>query len=344
VTVPDQGSALEPPQIREVIPEGIWPEPGAVNPVPYNSSVAVLIESSEGIDTRDPLSVSFVIDDGVNRYTRYLNDTNAKGRKIVRAVPLDGRGDVSNFLWVVYYRSNEPKAGDVAGMPPVPPEYPFGATAQVSVNVADIKKQVVLTENVTLLIEDEQERQVTLSLLPEMAVSEDSPAAGYTIYEVTFPDEPQGAAIIYDNVLPDETGIVPYVGPSEDIPPLDVPGTEAVGTQINLQPPTVFPRGVTVRIPCPGYSSADEVKTLTIYYYNGTGWVPACDGEGNVLPGGLGWMVPGSREDYDSYVEIGVYHFSAVITGTTSGTTVAVGSSGGGGGGGCFIGSLFENQ
>jgi hypothetical protein len=330
----------DPATIIEVIPEGIWPAPQGDIPVPINSSVAVLLESGEGINLSDPLSVTFVIDDGVSRYTRYLNDTNAKGRKIVRAVPLDGSNGVSKFLWVVYYRSNEPKAGDVAGMPPVAPEYPFGATVQVSVDIRDIKKDAVLTENVTLIIEDEGEREATMSLSPQMVVSEDSPAAGYTIYEVTFPNEPQGAAIIYDNVLPVETGIDPYVGPSEDIPPLDVPSAEAVGTQINLQPPTVFPRGVTVRIPCPGYSSADEVKTLTIYYYNGTGWVPACDGEGNLLPGGLGWMVPGSREDYDSYVEIDVYHFSAVVTGTTSGTTVTVVS--GGGGGGCFISSIME--
>jgi hypothetical protein len=100
---------------------------------------------------------------------------------------------------------------------------------------------------------------------------------------------------------------------------------------------------VTVRIPCPGYNTIEEVRTLVIYYYNGTEWVPACDGGGNVLPGGLGWMVPGSREDFNSYVEIDVYHFSAAVAGqitkTDSGTRVTVKS---GGGGGCFIDSLMR--
>jgi hypothetical protein len=303
--------------------------------------------------------VIFHVQDGVQSYTRRLNDTNAKGKKILRAVPLDGSKDVSKFLWVVYYRSNEPKAGELAGGPSIAPEYPFGSTVNVTVNVMDITKEVMLTETVSLRIEDEEEREVSMGLLPEMSMLEDSPAAGYTVYEVIFPDEPQGAAIIYDSVLPDETGIVPYVGPAEEVPPLDVPGAEAVGVQINLQPPTVFPRGVTVRIPCPGYSDANAVQALNIYYYNGNDWVMACDGDGNVQPGGLGWMVPGSRENFDSYVEIDVYHFSAVIMGTTSGTTVTVESlrdgvgsgsrttvtvqsGGGGGGGGCFIDSLMR--
>jgi hypothetical protein len=50
--------------------------PQADKPVDQRLS-AVLLGSSEGIDISDPLSVTFVIDDGVNS-TRYLNDTNAK--------------------------------------------------------------------------------------------------------------------------------------------------------------------------------------------------------------------------------------------------------------------------
>jgi hypothetical protein len=52
-------------------------------------------------------------------------------------------------------------------------------------------------------------------------------------------------------------------------------------------------------------------------------------------------MVPGSRVNHNgnpAWIEIDVYHFSAVIVATNSGTTVAVET--GGGGGGCFISAL----
>jgi hypothetical protein len=100
----------------------------------------------------------------------------------------------------------------------------------------------------------------------------------------------------------------------------------------------VFPSGVTVVVPCPGYTN---VSGLYVYYYNGQQWVMACDPSGNVQPGGVGWMVPGSRVNHNgnpAWIEIKVYHFSAVIVATNSGTTVTVES--GGGGGGCFISAL----
>jgi hypothetical protein len=76
---------------------------------------------------------------------------------------------------------------------------------------------------------------------------------------------------------------------------------------------------------------------------NGQQWVMACDPNGNVQPGGVGWMVPGSRVNHNgdqAWIEIKVYHFSAVIVATNSGTTVTVESGGIGGGGGCFISAL----
>jgi len=86
------------------------------------------------------------------------------------------------------------------------------------------------------------------------------------------------------------------------------------------------------------------VSGLYVYYYNGQQWIMACDPAGNVQPGGVGWMVPGSRVNHNgspSWIEIGVYHFSAVIAAMPSGTTVVVGKRGGGGGG-CFIDSLMK--
>jgi hypothetical protein len=44
-------------------------------------------------------------------------------------------------------------------------------------------------------------------------------------------------------------------------------------------------------------------------------WQPACDKDGNLLPGGEGWMVSGSRVNHPEtsppLIEIQVYHFSA---------------------------------
>jgi hypothetical protein len=99
---------------------------------------------------------------------------------------------------------------------------------------------------------------------------------------------------------------------------------------------------VTVVIPCAGYTNVDG---LYVYYYNGQQWVMACDPGGNVQPGGVGWMAPGSRVNHNgnpAWIELKVYHFSAVIVATNSGTTVTVESGGGGGGGGCFVDSLMR--
>jgi len=110
---------------------------------------------------------------------------------------------------------------------------------------------------------------------------------------------------------------------------------EAVGAPMNLQPPTVFNTPVKIFIPCPDNT---DVSGLSVYLYNGTEWILACDAAGVVQVGGEGWMVPGSRVDHNngnpSTIEIQVYHFSGVQSGTTTGGGV---TPGGGNGGGCFI-------
>ena len=85
---------------------------------------------------------------------------------------------------------------------------------------------------------------------------------------------------------------------------------------------------------------------LSVYFYNGTDWVLACDAAGIVQSGAEGWMVPGSRVNYNngnpSTIEIQVYHFSGVQPGLLSSPQIAV--SGGGGGGGCFIDTLVDGS
>jgi hypothetical protein len=68
----------------------------------------------------------------------------------------------------------------------------------------------------------------------------------------------------------------------------------AVGEPLNMQPRTDYSTPVNVRVRSSDRSRGDD---LIIYRDNGTNWVQACDSDGNILPGGEGWMVPGSRED-----------------------------------------------
>ena len=154
----------------------------------------------------------------------------------------------------------------------------------------------------------------------------------------------EGAKIYYDNGEP----ITPRFGPVNELPPLNVPGEEIVGIPVNLQPPNVFNTPVKLMIPCPGYTDVSRIK---LYLYDGTSWVAAMDENGNVLPGGIDFIVPNSRVNHNngspSAVEIQVYHFTgiqAVNIGpaplVVAAPAAAPGGGGGGGGGGCFIDSI----
>ena len=314
-----------PPQIREVIPSGS-------GPVPNNSSFAVRLEAMQGINIAESSGVALTINDGASTYRRNLNSTNASGAEIVKAIPLGSGVTAFKNLWIAYYRSNE------TAMPNL---FPSGVTVQITVEATDVRNDRMPPKSFTFRIQTEAEEDEEGENLPYFVTLTDEPAPGLTTSRVVdATSELHGAAIIYDSSLPWETGIVPYLGPSDAVPNLNITGHTGVGWAMNLLPPSVFPDGVTLLIPCPGYR---DVGGLSLFYYSGTSWVMACDPAGNVQPGGVGWMVPGSRVNHNgnpSWIEIKVYHFSAVITGTTSGTTVTVES--GGGGGGCFIDSLMR--
>ena len=316
-----------PPQVKEVIPAG-------KGPIPSNSVFAVRLEATQGIDITQSSGVTVTVTDSTQTYKRNLNDKNAADNEIVKAIPLDSGGTMSKNLWIAYYRSNETALDD---------EFASGVTVTVTFEATDVRKDSMTPKTLTFRIQTAGEEQEELDNSPFVIPQADFPSLGLTTSGVTDTTSPlYGAAIIYDSSLPENTGIIPYVGPTENIPVFDVSGYTGVGVEMNLLPPAVFPSGVTVVVPCPGYTS---VSGLYVYYYNGQQWVMACDPAGNVQPGGVGWMVPGSRVDRNgnpSWIEIGVYHFSAVIVATDSGTTVAVETGGGGGGGGCFIDSLMR--
>jgi hypothetical protein len=111
-------------------------------------------------------------------------------------------------------------------------------------------------------------------------------------------------------------------------------------------PHTVFNNPVKLYIP---FADGTDVTALDIHYFNGLRWLPACDAGGNLLPGGEGWMVPGSRVNHPDqslpFIEIEVYHFSAaqaVVSGSSTTTDYRHNQSSGSGAAvyaECFIGS-----
>jgi hypothetical protein len=126
-----------------------------------------------------------------------------------------------------------------------------------------------------------------------------------------------GAKVVYSSREPQ----IPAFGPSDEIEEMSLAEIRAAGLPLNLTPHTVFDTPIKLFIPV-----ADDVDITTagLAYHDGTQWLPAADADGNVLAGGEGWMVPGSRIDHTdsrpALIEVQVYHFSgalAVVGGTT---------------------------
>lgn len=343
----------DPPVIKEVSPRN---DSGVKNSVriPNNTAFAVRFSAPNNISLTDSSGVTLSIHDGVTNYTRRLNDTNESGVTLVQAVPLDSGSTRSEKLWVVYYRANE------SGITPV---YHHEATVGISVYATDIRKNSMVPEMFNFKIEGVTDFSRAAQDMPQTTTTSESGITKVEVSEGTL----RGAAILYD-VSAERTGATPYFGSSNDIPALDISGANGVGAPMNLQPPVVFPEGLTLLIPAPGYS---DVSGLGVYYHNGEKWVLACNAAGTVQTDGEGWMIPGSRVNHNngnpSTIEIQVYHFSAAMAGSIpaggsggggdgsggdggggggsgggggGGAAGSGGAGGGGGGGGCFITTL----
>jgi len=310
--------------IKEVIPHnkaGI----DDTTRIPHNTSFAARIEDSDGIDTTDPESITFTINDG---FLPTIYDYNVGNTDVVRVIQLDPTQNINNLtkLWVVYDRSTDYTYG---------PVFEFGATVTISVDAKDRLGNWMNQGTYSFKVETEAQYINAQNNLPPTTTTPDSPSPGLTTISVDSGDL-VGAQIIFDSY---ET-VSPTFGPLNELSALSISGVNGVGVPMNLQPPTVFDdpvnKPVTIFIPCPGHQ---YVNALNIYRYTGTSWVLACDVSGNVQPGGEAWMVPGSRVNHNNgsppTIEIRVYHFTGVQAGSPS-------SSGGGStdeaaGGGCFI-------
>jgi hypothetical protein len=332
----DTSPAPTPPEIKEVNPHDKAGIDDSIR-VPANTSFAVRIEDADGIDMTDGASIRFTITDGINAvYERDLSDTD-----VVRVIKLSADPDSRvTQLWAVYDRSMEAGYGN----------YAYDTDVSIKVEAKDRRDDWMTPRSYDFNIETQAEHQDAEDHAPdtgplapaELAVVD--PEQTYdTGLKVTDGDL-EGAIVVYDSGEPVE----PTFGPTEELPPFDAPGMDAVGVPMNLQPPTVFTTPVKILIPCPG---AADVSNLSVYFFNGEDYVLACDAGGHVQPDAAGWMVSGSRVDHPesspASIELRVYHFTGVqaglarssddIDGDTAEAAAPSGASSGGDGGGCFI-------
>ena len=325
VTINVSGTATvpTPPEVKETNPHHNAGIDDSTR-IPSDTSFAIRLEDSDGIDVTDTSSIKFTIDDGDNEaYTRDLsNDT------VVRVVKLTEDEDRQvTKLWAVYDRSKE----DILGI------YPYDADVNIKVDAKDRRGDWMTQVSYNFNVETKSEKDDAEVNSPDtVPVAGDDPALddpGYDAgIEVTSGDL-ESAKIVYDS----NEAVQPTLGPTDELPPLDEADVNAVGVSMNLQPPTVFTTPVKIFIPLP---SGRDVSGVSIYLYNGTDWIEAYGPEG-ILPGGEGCIVPKSRVNNDSgadqpNVAIKMYHFTGVQAGISTSTPPAP-SGDGGGGGGCFI-------
>ncbi len=290
--------------------------------VPNNSSFAVLIDSANGININQN-SITFIIDDGDRIYNRNLSSNTMRVVKLTN----DDHSQVT-LLWAVYDRSQ-----DTYG------NFEFDSNINIKIDAYDSYGNSMNQASYDFNVESEAEHDEAQANLPDTgSVDPADPALGgaYDTGVQVNSGDLEGTMIVYSSSEP----VPPSFGPVDEISEIDLPGIESVGIPMHFQPPTIFDTPVKVFIPCHGYA---DVSGLSVYFYNGTSWELACDSDGIIQPAGEYWMVPDSRVNHNdpglSYIEIMVYHFSGIQTGTSLSSDGS--SSGGGddgaGGGGCFI-------
>jgi hypothetical protein len=155
----------------------------------------------------------------------------------------------------------------------------------------------------------------------------------------------KGLIVLYNSVT--DPGVIPTLGPPENIPSLNLPNQVAVGTRLNLQPSgAVFRQPVWIEFPCPGYSGMSQ---LNLARYDDNVWTQVWDGSTGVLTAaGEEWLDGepqyNASEDPQTVVIL-VKHFTGVqaaVSGQSVARSVSAGSGDGGGGGGCFISTMAE--
>jgi hypothetical protein len=318
-----------PPGIIEINPhDGAGIDPDTTR-VPNNASFAVLIEDEDGIDITDLTSIRFTVNDSLN--PEYDWDLGAI--YVVRVIKITSDPDTEvTKLWAVYDR-----AVDIYG------NYGYDTDVNIKIDAKDRRGDWMTQGSFDFNIETQPEHDDAQANQPDVVLA-GTTGTGYDAGIEIANGELQGAKILYNSNEP----VSPIFGPTDELPAFDVNDIDAVGLPMNLQPPTVFNSPVKIFVPCPGYA---DVSGLSIYLYDGTDWLLACEANGNVQPGGENWMVRGSRVNnnngFPSTIEIQIYHFSGVQAGLPAAAGGGGSDDGGGGGsddgggdGGCFITAL----
>jgi len=270
--------------------------------IPNNSSFAVLIESANGININQN-SITFIIDDGDRIYNQNLSSNT------VRVVKMTNEDNSQvTLLWAVYDRSQ-----DTYG------NYEFDANVNIRIDANDSYGNSMNQVSYDINVESEAEHNEAHdpANLPDTGPVD--PANSFlggdydTGIQVNSGDL-EGAMIVYNSLEP----VPPSFAPAYEISEMELPDVESVEIPMHFQPPTIYDTPVKVFIPCPGYT---DVSSLSVYFFNGTNWALACDADGIIQPESEYWMVPDSRVNHNdpnlSYIEIEVYHFSAVQAGTS---------------------------
>ena len=278
--------------------------------VPDDTPFGVLIESTYGIDLTESASIRFEIDDGIHFV--YKRDLSSDTMRVVEVINEDPN---QTLIWVVYDRSLESF---------LPPLYFPDKIVRITVHAIDTRQNSLSPRQFRFKIEPATGPDVEFDRLPDYDFMDRDQLLFETHHDAgmeILSGELQGAKIIYSSKEP----LTPGFGPSDEIEALNLEDSRGIGVPLNLIPHTVFHTPVKVMIPFP---DGTDIANMDIFYYNGIEWLAACDIDGNVLPGGKGWMVPGSRVNHPDasppFVEIQVYHFSAAQGGfvvVSSGTT-----------------------
>jgi len=290
------------------------PQPDAgistLTEVPDDTTFGALIESEFPINPADPDAIRFEIDDGV--HYPYLRDLSSPTMRVVEVIEED---PLQTLIWVVYERALENL---------LPPVFFPDQVVSITVSVADMRQNKLAPQLFRFKIESDPGRDVELDRIPEYDFIDSDELIFDTPYDSgmeVLGGELVGASIIYNSEEP----LTPGFGPVDEIEALNLDDAEGIGAPLNLIPHTVFQMPVKIMIPFP---DGTDISSMDIFYHNGVEWLPACDSDGNVLPGGRGWMVAGSRVNHYAtstpLVELQVYHFSATQGGfivASSGTT-----------------------
>jgi hypothetical protein len=85
-------------------------------------------------------------------------------------------------------------------------------------------------------------------------------------------------------------GVTPFFGRLLDASDLKLAGVSTIGTPLSIRPLRTFSSGLTVFIPCLGYTG--DAEDLGVYAFDGSDWSLICDENGLIPPGMEGWLVP----------------------------------------------------